>query len=132
MSTSFVGRGGLAAMVGGALWIVGTIIHVSKPRGCIVEEYAFRPMRESGALDGILTLLSLSLFAAGAAGLGVLARSTGRFGKAGTTAVILCAIGVALLVTPASYRPSSSAVISHPCRTSSSPERSPWSSGCCC
>jgi len=85
-------------MVGGTLWVIGTLIHASKPRGCIAEECAVRPMRETGALDGILTLLSLLLFAAGAVGLVILARHSGRFGRAGKAGVLIGAVGAALLV----------------------------------
>ena len=85
-------------MLGGALWVIGTLIHASKPRGCVAEECAFRPMRESGALDGILMLLSLMLFAAGVVGLVVLARRSGRFGKTGSAGVVVGAVGAALLV----------------------------------
>lgn len=98
MSSSLVRWSGLAAMLGGALWITGAVIHASKPRGCVAEECAFRPMRESGALDGILMLLSLLLFAVGVMGLVILARSTGRFGKMGKAGVVIGAAGVALLV----------------------------------
>jgi len=80
-SGPFVRWCGLAAMLGGALWVIGTLIHASKPRGCVAQECAFRPMRESDALDGILMLLSLLLFAAGAMWLVFLARRLGRFGK---------------------------------------------------
>ncbi len=97
-SIPFVRWCGLAAMLGGALWVIGTLIHASKPRGCVAQECAFRPMRESGVLDGILMLLSLLLFAAGAVGLVVLARRLGRFGKTGNAGVIIGAIGAALLV----------------------------------
>ncbi len=55
-------------------------------------------MRESGVLDGTLMLLSLLLFAAGAMGLVVLARHSGRFGKTGNAGVVVGAIGAALLV----------------------------------
>jgi hypothetical protein len=89
---------GLAAMLGGVLWAISAVIHASKPRGCIAEECAFRPMRETSALDGFPLLLSLLLFAGGVAGLMILARSAGRWGKAGNTGVILCAIGAALVV----------------------------------
>ena len=65
-------------MLGGTLWTIATVAHASKPRGCIAAECASRPMRESGALDGILTLLSVLLFAAG---LVALVRSAGRFGR---------------------------------------------------
>ena len=97
-SDPFVRWCGLAAMLGGALWVIGTLIHASKPRGCVAQECAFRPMRESGALDGILMLLSLLLFAAGAMGLVFLARRLGRFGKTGSAGVVIGAIGAALLV----------------------------------
>lgn len=90
--------GGLAAMLGGALWVVGNVIHASKPRGCVAEECAFRPMRESGALDGILMLLSLLLLLAGVVGLVVLARRSGRFGKTGRAGVVVGAVGATLLV----------------------------------
>jgi hypothetical protein len=98
MSPNLSRWSGLAAMLGGALWIIGAVIHASKPRGCIAEECAFRPMRESGALDGILMLLSLLLFAVAVTGLVILARSAGRFGKTGKTGVVIAAAGVALLV----------------------------------
>lgn len=90
--------GGLAAMLGGALWVIGTLVHASKPRGCIAEECAFRPMRESGVLDGTLMLLSLLLFAVGAMGLLILIRRSGRFGRVGKTGVLVGAAGGALLV----------------------------------
>ncbi len=96
--SALVRWGGLAAMVGGTLWVIGTLIHASKPKGCIAEECAFRPMRESGALDGILTLLSVLLLAVGALGLLVLVRRSGRFGMAGKAGVLVGAVGAALLV----------------------------------
>ena len=98
MSLSLIRWCGLAAMVGGVLWVIGTVIHASKPRGCIAQECAFRPMRETGVLDGILMLASLLLFVAGAAGLVILARSVGRFGKMGNTGAAIGAVGAALLV----------------------------------
>jgi hypothetical protein len=97
-SSSWIRWSGLAAMLGGLLWMIGAVIHASKPQGCIAEECAFRPMRESGALDGILMLLSLLLFAAGVAGLVVLARRSGRFGMVGKTGIVIGAAGAALLV----------------------------------
>ena len=94
----FVRWCGLGAILGGALWVIVNIIHASKPRGCIAEECALRPMRETGALEGILALLSLMLFVAGAGGLVVLARRSGRFGRMGNAGVVIGAFGVALLV----------------------------------
>ena len=96
---SLIRWAGLAAMVGGALWVIVTIIHASKPRGCIAEECAFRSMRESGALDGILTLLSVLLMVAGAAGVVVLARRSGHFGRLGRVGMFVGAVGAALLVS---------------------------------
>lgn len=97
-SISFVRWCGIAAMLGGGLWVIGIVVHASKPRGCVARECAFRPMRESGVLDGTLMLLSLLLFAAGAVGLVVLARRLGRFGKTGSAGIVVGAIGAALLV----------------------------------
>lgn len=97
-SISFVRWCGLAAMLGGALWMIGTLIHASKPRGCVAQECASRPMRESGVLDGTLMLLSLLLFAAGVVGLVVLARRLGGFGKLGGAGVVVGAVGAGLLV----------------------------------
>jgi hypothetical protein len=85
-------------MLGGTLWVIATLIHASKPRGCIAEECAFRPMRETGALGGILTLLSVLLLAVGAVGLVTLVRRSGHFGKAGKAGIFIGAIGAALLV----------------------------------
>ncbi len=94
--SSYLSRwGGLAAMLGGTLWMIATVIHASKPRGCIAEECAFRQMRETGALGGILTLLSVLLLALGTVGLVTLVRRSGHFGKAG---VLIGAVGAALLV----------------------------------
>ena len=98
-SSNLIRWGGLAAMLGGTLWVIGTLIHASKPRGCIVEECAIRPMRESGVLDGTLMLLSLLLFAAGAVGLLTLVRHSGRLGKAGRMGFLIGAVGGALLVS---------------------------------
>jgi hypothetical protein len=97
-SISFVRWCGLAAMLGGALWVIGNVIHASKPQGCIAAECALRPMRDTGALEDILMLLSLMLFVVGAAGLLVLARRLGRFGRMGNTGVVIGAVGVVVLV----------------------------------
>jgi hypothetical protein len=94
-SSALIRWGGLAAMLGGTLWTIATVAHASKPRGCIAAECASRPMRESGALDGILTLLSVLLFAAG---LVALVRSAGRFGRTGKAGAVIGAGGAAVLV----------------------------------
>ena len=84
-------------MLGGTLWSIATVVHASKPRGCIAAECATRPMRESDALDSILTLLSVLLFAVGA-GLVALVRSAGRFGRTGNAGAVIGAGGAAVLV----------------------------------
>lgn len=97
-SSSLIRWGGLAAMVGGVLWTASNIIHASKPRGCIADECAFRPMRESGVLDGSLFLFALLFFAVGAVALMIRARHAGRFGRLGRVGVVTAMIGVVLLV----------------------------------
>jgi hypothetical protein len=57
----FVRWCGSAAMVGGALWTIGNVVHAFRPRGCIAEECALWTLRETGALEGILMFLSLPL-----------------------------------------------------------------------
>jgi hypothetical protein len=84
-------------MLGGALWVIVDVVHASKPRGCIAEECALRPRRETGALEGILALLSLVLFVVGAAGLVVLARRSGHFGRLGNAGVVIGAFGAMVL-----------------------------------
>lgn len=85
-------------MVGGGLWTASNIIHASKPRGCIADECAFRPMRETGVLDGILFLLALLFFAVGAVALMIRARHAGRFGRLGSVGVVTAMTGVALIL----------------------------------
>ena len=99
MSSSVLIRwSGLSAMLGGTLWTIASVAHASKPRGCIAAECASRPMRESGAFVGILSLLSVLLIAAGVVGLVVLARRSGRFGRTGSAGVVVGAVGAVVLV----------------------------------
>lgn len=85
-------------MLGGALWVISTVIHASRPVGCVADECASRPMRESSVVEGILTLAALLLFAVTAVALVALARRAGRFGRAGRLGVILAVCGVSALV----------------------------------
>ncbi len=55
-SDRFVRWAGAAGMVGGMLWVISTVIHALRPVGCVAEECLRRPMRESSAVEGILTL----------------------------------------------------------------------------
>lgn len=89
---------GLASILGGALWITGAVLTASRPRGCIGDECAFRPMRETGPLDATLFLLAVLLLAVGVAGLVIRARNAGRFGRLGRIGLVASAVGVAVLI----------------------------------
>ncbi len=84
-------------MLGGALFVVSALIIASMPRGCIGEECAARPMRETGAAGALLTL-ALLLVVMGAAGLVIRARNAGRFGTLARTGIVVAAVGAALPV----------------------------------
>ncbi len=84
-------------MLGGALFVVSAVVIASMPQGCIGDECASRPMRETGAA-GALLMLALLLVVIGAAGLVIRARDTGRFGSLGKTGIVLGAVGAALPV----------------------------------
>jgi hypothetical protein len=87
--------GGLGAMLGGGLFVLLAFATASMPRGCIAEECAYRPMRES--LFGGDAVFALLFIAAGAVGLVVRARHAGRFGRLGWAGLIAIALGIALL-----------------------------------
>ena len=88
---------GVAAMLGGMLWIVAAIVTASKPRGCIGPECRTMAMRDTSDVAPLL-LLALLLSAMGLAGIFVRARNTGRLDRWGQTGLALCAAGVALLI----------------------------------
>jgi hypothetical protein len=96
-SSKSVRWSGLAAMLGGALFVVSAVFIASMPRGCIGDECASRPMRETG-VAGALLMLALLLVVIGAAGLVIRARDAGRFGSLGKTGIVLGAVGAALPV----------------------------------
>jgi hypothetical protein len=97
-SGRFVRWAGAAGMVGGMLWLISTVMHASRPVGCVAEECARRPMRESSAVEGILTLGAFLLFAVTAAALIVLVRRAGRFGTLGKAGTVLALVGVSVLM----------------------------------
>ena len=98
MSSNLIRWGGLAAMLGGTLWIVAAIITAFKPRGCIgPEECDVMAMRDTSDVAPLL-LLALLLSAMGLAAMFIRARNTGRLDRWGQIGVALCAVGVALLV----------------------------------
>jgi hypothetical protein len=97
-SGRFVRWAGAAGIVGGMLWVISTVIHALKPVGCVAEECARRPMRESSAVEGVLTLGAFLLFAVAAAALVVLVRRAQQFGKLGKAGTVLVLVGVSVLV----------------------------------
>ncbi len=97
MSSNLIRWGGVAAMLGGILWIVSAIITASKPRGCIGLECEVSAMRDSSDVTPFL-LLALLLTAVGLAGVAIRARNTGCFGRLTRAGVALYVVGVGLLV----------------------------------
>ncbi len=97
MSSNLIRWGGVAAMLGGILWIVSAIITASKPRGCIGLECDVSAMRDSSDVTPLL-LLALLLTAVGLAGVAIRARNTGRFGRLAKAGVALYIVGFALFV----------------------------------
>jgi hypothetical protein len=89
--------GGLAAMVGGALFGVLTVVIASLPGGCIGEGCEFSQMKNTGFAVPLL-MLALLFIAAGAAALVVHARQAGSLGKWGGVGAVIGAVGLALLV----------------------------------
>ncbi len=89
--------GGLAAIVGGALFAVLAAVIASLPGGCIGESCEFSQMKNTGFAVPLLTL-ALLFVAAGAAALVVYARHAGRLGRLGGVGVIIGTMGLALLV----------------------------------
>jgi hypothetical protein len=84
-------------MLGGALFVLSAVVITSLPRGCIGDECAARPMRETGAA-GALLVLALLLVVVGMAGLVIRARNAGRLGALGKTGAVVAAVGAALPV----------------------------------
>lgn len=94
MQSNLIRLCGLAAMLGGALLVLGAVITASMPRGCIADECAVRPMRDTSGLAPISILSALLA----AAGMVVLVRHPGRFGRLGRASLIFIAIGAAMLL----------------------------------
>jgi hypothetical protein len=98
MSSNLIRWGGLAAILGGLIWIVAAIITASKPRGCIgPAECDVMAMRDTSDVTPLL-LLALMLSAVGLAGMVIRAWNTTHLDRLGQVSVALCAVGVMLLV----------------------------------
>ena len=67
MSSNLIRWGGLAAILGGLIWIVAAIITASKPQGCIGPESDVLAMRDISDV-ALLLLLALLLSAMALAG----------------------------------------------------------------
>ena len=89
--------GGLAAMVGGALFGVLAVVIASLPGGCIGEGCEFSQMKNTGFAVPLL-MLALLFIAAGAAALVVHAQQAGRLGRLGGVGAVIGTVGLALLV----------------------------------
>ena len=90
---------GVAAMLGGVLWMVGTVLHALAPRGCVGAECATRPMRDSSAVVAVLAVGAAVLIVVGVAGLVRLAQDSGRFGRSGRVGVRVGVTGLVALLT---------------------------------
>jgi hypothetical protein len=95
LSTNITRWAGLAAMLDGAALVVSAVLIASMPRGCIGDECAARPMRDTG-VAGALLMLALLLVVVGMAGLVIRARNAGRLGALGKTGAVVAAVGAAL------------------------------------
>jgi hypothetical protein len=91
MPRDLVRWGGLAAMVGGVLWIVVFTIYASRPSGAGLTP----PYRSFEGL-GLPALISLLLVVVGLVGLH--ARQRGLYGRLGTSGFVLALVGAALIV----------------------------------
>ncbi len=92
--------GGLAAMLGGVLWVAWAILVARKPEGCVGAacDLPGSTVRGYGDLVPLLAAAVL-LIAAGVAGLVIRARTAGRFGRLGRWGLVIGAAGAALLAT---------------------------------
>src|ERR687889_404208 len=97
MSLNLIRWCGVAAMLGGMLWIVAALITASKPQGCIGPECDVLAMRDTSDV-ALLLLLALLLSAIGLAGVFIRARNNGRLDRWGQIGLALSSVGLALLV----------------------------------
>jgi hypothetical protein len=98
MSLNLIRWSGLAAILGGVLWIAWVIQTGFKPRGCMGDECAFMPLRESGSIDTVLLYVAMLLLAVGVAGLVIHTRNAERLGRLGRIGLVASVVGVVLLM----------------------------------
>jgi len=100
MSTSHRPKwSGLAAVLGGVLWIAQNVALAFAPEGCIAAECDLpgRSYREASSGLVVLGLAAVLLIAGGFVGVVRLARRAGRFRRLGHTGLGLSITGVALI-----------------------------------
>ena len=85
----------LAAIVGGIAWTAATVLHASRPVGCVGSSCATTPMRESGTAEAALVAVGLVSLLLAVAGL--VAASPRRAGRPHLEAVLAVAGVVGLL-----------------------------------
>ncbi|MDP9380876.1 MAG: hypothetical protein M3Q29_12145 [Chloroflexota bacterium] len=86
--------GGVAAMMGGALWSAWAVLVSLKPEGCIAAECDL-PGRSARSYDDLAPVLILAvvLIGAGVVAVAMMARAAGRFGRLGRAGLILGVLG---------------------------------------
>ncbi len=91
--------GGLAAILGGALWSAWAILVSLKPEGCIGAECELPGRSPRGYSDLVpLLFLAVLLIAIGLVGVVALARARRRFGTLGRVGLIIAVLGASVLV----------------------------------
>lgn len=100
-AVQFIRWSGLAAVLGGLLWSVAAVLHSQEPVGCIAEQCLTRPMRETSGVVSAMTLAGTLLIGLGTAGLVVLLRHAGRFGRTARRGAILGVAGLIVMVLAA-------------------------------
>lgn len=88
---------GLAAVLGGILWIIYAIVVAQMPVGCIADECNMRPMRDTGAAAPLF-ILAVLLIGLGVTALVSRARATGRFSMLGRGGLIAVSAGMLILM----------------------------------
>jgi hypothetical protein len=95
---------GVCAVIGGLSWTAGTIIHASQPRGCVGDECALRPMRNTTTSTSVLLLAAGLLMLAFVATLLSHIKRSSHLGWTGIAGAAACGFGFAALGTGAAIQ----------------------------
>jgi hypothetical protein len=90
MSLNLIRWSGLAAILGGVLWIANAIQTGFHLRGCLEDECVFRPITA--------LFFAMLLLAVGVAGLVLHTRNAGRLGRLGWIGLVVGVVGVEVLI----------------------------------